>query len=142
MLFNTLKAYVFQQDALKNLILNPSYVCSLQQEGRVSTFLEAVYKRAYLYIKQQAYINLRDNQYRLYKVKKEHQISLSIIKEIRSQQIQQNLYSIPKELLELLLPYYIILVKELFRFLYAQINKYYLLFKYTYAYTFRPIFYL
>ena len=48
----------------------------------------------------------------------------------------------PKEPLEPPLPYYVILVKELFRFLYAQINKYCLLFKHTCAYTFRPISYL
>ena len=48
----------------------------------------------------------------------------------------------PKEPLEPPLPYYVVLAKELFRFLRAQINKYCLLFKHTCAYTFRPISYL
>ena len=59
--FNTSKAYVFQQDALENLVLDPGYVRSLQQEGGASTFSEAVCKRAYLHMKRRAHVNLRDN---------------------------------------------------------------------------------
>jgi hypothetical protein len=67
-LFNTSKAYVFKQDTLKNLALDPSYAKSLKQEGRALVFIEAACKKAYLYIKQQAHVNLRDNSHRSYRI--------------------------------------------------------------------------
>ncbi|KAL1648604.1 hypothetical protein SLS61_006731 [Didymella pomorum] len=121
--FNTSKAYVFKQDTLKNLALDPSYAKSLKQEGRASVFTEAACKKAYLHIKQQAHVNLRDNSRRSYRIQEEHQISLAIIDEVKSQWTQQDLYSAPKEAAEPALPYYIIPTKELFTFLYAQINN-------------------
>ena len=45
--FNTAKAYVFQQDSLKKLVLDTKYMRLLQQVGRVVTFSEVVLKRVY-----------------------------------------------------------------------------------------------
>ncbi|KAF2626745.1 hypothetical protein BU25DRAFT_342766 [Macroventuria anomochaeta] len=138
--FDTSKAYVFQQDALENLVLDPSYVCSVQQEGGATIFSEAVCKKAYLHMKQRAHVNLQDNQCRSYGIREEHRISLTMMEEIVSQWKQQDLYSTASsEATERPLPYYIVPTKELFGFLHAQINKYCFLFEHTYAHTFGPV---
>ena len=90
-------------------------------------------------MKRRAHVNLRDNQRRSYRVREEHQISLSMMEEIESQWTQQDLYGMPEEPSEPPLPYYVVPAKELFGFLHAQINKYCLLFKHTRAHTFGPI---
>ncbi|KAF2628000.1 hypothetical protein BU25DRAFT_299317, partial [Macroventuria anomochaeta] len=80
--FDTSKAYIFQQDAVENLALDPGYIRSLQQEGGGITFSQAVCEKAYLHMKQRAHVNLRDNLQRSYGIREEHRISLTMMEEI------------------------------------------------------------
>ncbi|KAF2176506.1 hypothetical protein K469DRAFT_813152 [Zopfia rhizophila CBS 207.26] len=59
--FDTSKVYVFDNESLKNLALDPGYIRSLQQEGGGITFSKAVCEFAYLHSKKQAHANLIDN---------------------------------------------------------------------------------
>jgi len=133
--FDTAKAYVFQQDSLEKLVLDTEYVRSLQQVGGAVTFSEAVLKRAYQHMKQRAAINLRDNQCRSYGVREEHRISLTMMHEIELYWAAAELHTVGASRTPIApLPYYIVPTPELFRFLYAQINKFCFLFEYLYAY--------
>ncbi|KAH7335628.1 hypothetical protein BKA66DRAFT_435522, partial [Pyrenochaeta sp. MPI-SDFR-AT-0127] len=60
--FNTSKMYVFNNESLKNLALDPRYIRSLQQEGGGISFSKAVCEFIYLYSKKRAYANLTDNR--------------------------------------------------------------------------------
>jgi hypothetical protein len=60
--FNTSKTYIFNNEALENLALDPRYIRSLQQQGGGITFSKAVYTLAYLHSKKRAHANLTDNQ--------------------------------------------------------------------------------
>jgi len=116
-------------------VLDTEYVRSLQQVGGAVTFSEAVLKRAYQHMKQRAAINLRDNQCRLYRVREEHRILLTIMHEIELYWAAAELHTVGASRTPIApLPYYIVPTPELFRFLYAQINKFCFLFKYLYAY--------
>ncbi|KAF2622933.1 hypothetical protein BU25DRAFT_451613 [Macroventuria anomochaeta] len=137
--FDTSKAYIFQQDALENLALDPGYIHSLQQEGGGITFSKAVCEKAYLHMKQRAHVNLRDNLQRSYGIREEHRISLTMMEEIESQWTQQDLYSISEDSPSAPLPYYIVPTQELLGFLRAQINKYCFLFEHTRANTFGAV---
>ena len=59
--FNTSKTYVFDNEYLENLALDPRYIQSLQQEGRSITFFKAVCEFSYLHRKRQAHANLINN---------------------------------------------------------------------------------
>ena len=136
-LFNTAKTYVFSNKSLENLALNPKYIKSLQQKSGSASFSKAVCEFAYLYGKMRARANLIDSQQKLYRIQKEHQISLSIIEEIQKLQQQQDLYNNSINNISTPLLYYTVLTQELLSFLYAQINKHCFLFKYTLAQTAR-----
>ncbi|KFZ22967.1 hypothetical protein V502_02555 [Pseudogymnoascus sp. VKM F-4520 (FW-2644)] len=134
--FDSAKVYVFDNDSVENLALDPGYVRSLQQEGGVTTFSKGVCEFAYLSSKKRAHANLLDNRWRLYGIREEHRISLSMMEEIYQQWVQWDLYdaddvgggSSP-------LPYYVVPTDELLSFLYAQINKYCFLFEHILAHT-------
>ncbi len=136
--FDSAKVYVFDNDSVENLALDLGYIQSLQQEGRGITFSKAVCEFGYLHSKKRAYANLVNNQQRSYKIREEHQISLTIIEEIYEQWNQQDLYdSNNVDNACLPLPYYIVPTQELLAFLYGQINKYCFLFEHILAYTAR-----
>ena len=62
LLFNVSKVYVFNNKVVKNLALNPSYVCLLQKQGSRISFNKKSYIASYLYSKKRATINFRDSQ--------------------------------------------------------------------------------
>lgn len=82
LLFNISKIYVFNNQAVKNLALNPSYVCLLQKQGSRISFNKKSYIASYLYSKKYTTINLRDSQQQLYRPYKEYYVSLAIIDKI------------------------------------------------------------
>lgn len=59
--FDAAKVYIFNNEALENLALDPSYVQTLQHEGRARTFSAKVCQISYLHSKKRAYTNLQDN---------------------------------------------------------------------------------
>ncbi|KAF1957687.1 hypothetical protein CC80DRAFT_515784 [Byssothecium circinans] len=72
--FNVLKVYVFDNEVMENLALDPSYIHSLY-----------VCKGSYLHSKKRAFSNLRDNQRRSYGIREEHRVSLTMMDEIYEQ---------------------------------------------------------
>ena len=61
LLFNVSKVYVFNNKVVKNLALNPSYVCLLQKQGSGISFNKKSCIAFYLYSKKCTTINLRDS---------------------------------------------------------------------------------
>jgi hypothetical protein len=132
--FDTSKVYVFDNEALENLALDPGYIRSLQQEGGGITFSKGVCEFGYLHGKERAHANLVDNQWKSYGIREEHRISLTMMEEIAHQWRQWDLYD-DEMSLDRPLPYYIVPTTELLEFLYAQINKYCFLFENVLAHT-------
>ena len=60
--FDTSKIYIFDNESLENLALDPRYIWSLQQEGGNIMFFKTVCKFNYLYKKRRAHANLINNQ--------------------------------------------------------------------------------
>jgi hypothetical protein len=60
--FDSSKVYVFNNDSVENLALDPGYIRSLQQEGGGITFSKGVCEFDYLHSKQRAHANLVDNR--------------------------------------------------------------------------------
>jgi hypothetical protein len=135
--FDTAKTYVFHNESLENLALDPGYVQSLQQEGGGASFSKSVCEFAYLHSKMRAHANLTDNQWRSYGIREEHRISLSIMEEICEQWRQWDLYDDSVDDINAPLPYYIVPTQELLSFLSAQINKHCFLFEHTLAHAAR-----
>ncbi|KAF2279842.1 uncharacterized protein EI97DRAFT_438948 [Westerdykella ornata] len=135
--FDDSKVYVFDNEAIENLALDPGYVRSLQQQGGSATFSESVCKASYLHSKRRAFSNLRDNQRRSYGIREEHRVSLTMLEEICEQWHEWDLYDDSIDHLRPPLPYFIIPSQALFGFLSAQINKYCLLFEHTLVHTAR-----
>ena len=81
-LFNVSKVYVFDNEAVENLALNPGYVRSLQKQGGGISFNEKSCMASYLHSKKRAAINLRDSQRQSYGTREEHRVSLAMIDEI------------------------------------------------------------
>jgi hypothetical protein len=133
--FDTSKVYVFDNDSLENLALDPGYIRSLHQEGRGITFSKGVCEFGYLHSKKRAYDNLVDNQWKSYGIREEHRISLTMMEEIAQQWRQWDLYDDEPDAGRPPLPYYIVPTKALLGFLYAQINKYCFLFEHVLAHT-------
>ena len=134
--FDSTKVYVFDNDSVENLALDPEYVRSLQQEDGAVTFSKGVCEFAYLHGKKRAYANLLDNRWRSYGTREEHRISLTMMEEIYEQWWQWDLYDADDiDDSRSPLPYYIIPTRDLLAFLYAQINKYRFLFEHTLANT-------
>jgi hypothetical protein len=133
--FDTSKVYIFDNEALENLALDPGYVRSLQQEGGGITFLKAVCEFGYLHSKKRAHANLVDNRWKSYGIREEHRISLTMMEEICEQWRQWDLYDDEIDDARPPLPYYVVPTHELLGFLYAQINKYCFLFEHILAHT-------
>ncbi|KAL5370972.1 hypothetical protein DPSP01_014565 [Paraphaeosphaeria sporulosa] len=135
--FDDSKVYVFDNQAVENLALDPGYVRSLQQQGGGVTFSESVCKGAYLHSKGRANANLRDNQRKSYGIREEHRVSLTMMDEICEHWCEWDLYDDSIDDVDRPLPYYVVPSPELFGFLHAQINKYCFLFEHTLAHTAR-----
>jgi hypothetical protein len=135
--FDTAKRFVFNNDALENLALDPGYIRSLQQEGGAATFSKSVCEFGYLHGKHRAHANLLDNRWKSYGIREEHRISLGMMAQIARQWRQWDLYDDDADLEPAHLPYFIIPTQDLLGFLYAQINKYCFLFEHVLAHTAR-----
>ena len=135
--FDVSKVYVFDNEALDNLALDPGYVQSLQLQGGGAAFSARVVQKSYLHSKGRAFASLRDNQRRSYGVREEHRVTLTIMDEICEQWQEWELEGTGPSSSESPLPYYVVPSPEMFRFLSAQINKYCLLFEHTLAHTAR-----
>ncbi len=133
--FDSSKVYVFDNDSVENLALDPGYIRSLQQEGGGITFSKAVCEFGYLHSKKRAYANLVDNRGKSYGIREEHRISLTMMEEIYQQWQQWDLYDDEADVGQPPLPYYIVPTQELLGFLSAQINKYCFLFEHVLAHT-------
>jgi hypothetical protein len=132
--FDTSKVYIFANESLENLALDPGYIRSLQQQGGSITFSKRVCELSFLHSKNRAYVNLVDNGWKSIGVREEHRISLTMMEEIYQQWRQWDLYDDEAESSRPL-PYYIIPTKDLLDFLYTQINKYCFLFEHVLAHT-------
>ena len=133
--FDSSKVYIFDNDSVENLALDPGYIRSLQQEGGGITFSKGVCEFGYLHSKKRAHANLVDNRGKSYGIREEHRISLTMIGEIYQQWQQWDLYDNEVDIGQPPLPYYIIPTQELLGFLSAQINKYCFLFEHVLAHT-------
>jgi hypothetical protein len=133
--FDTSKVYVFDNESLENLALDPGYIRSLQQEGGGIAFSKAVCEFGYLHSKKRAHANLVDNRWKSYGIREEHRISLTMMEEIYQQWRHWDLYDDEIDDTRPPLPYYIVPTQELLGFLYAQINKYCFLFEHILAHT-------
>jgi len=133
--FDSSKVYVFDNDSVENLALDPGYIRSLQQEGGGITFSKAVCEFGYLHSKKRAYANLVGNRGKSYGIREEHRISLTMMEEIYQQWHQWDLYDNEVDVGQPILPYYIVPTQELLGFLSAQINKYCFLFEHVLAHT-------
>lgn len=133
--FDSSKVYVFDNDSLENLALDPGYIRSLQQEGGGITFSKAVCEFGYLHSKKRAHANLVDNRGKSYGIREEHRISLAMMEEISQQWQQWDLYNDEVDVAQPGLPYYVVPTQELLAFLYVQINKYCFLFEHVLAHT-------
>ncbi|KAJ4330976.1 hypothetical protein N0V95_009970, partial [Ascochyta clinopodiicola] len=140
LLFDVSKVYVFDNQAVENLALNPGYVRSLQKQGGGISFNKKSCAAAYVHSKKCAAINLRDSQRQSYGTREEHRVSLAMIDEmchLWEAWDGEDDHGANNALLLLL--YYIVPLQELFGFLCAQINKYCLLFEHTFANTGRSV---
>jgi hypothetical protein len=124
--FDAAKTYIFENEGLENLALDPLYILSLQQEGKGQAFSVKACQYSYLKSKHRAYVNLQDNQRRSYGVREESRVSLLLLDEVYSHWRDFDLYEAGEERP---LPYYIVPTKDLLRLLYTQINKYCFLFE-------------
>jgi hypothetical protein len=135
--FDTSKTYVFSNESLENLAVDPGYIRSLQQEGGSITFSKAVCEFGYLHSKKRAHANLVDNQWKSYGIREEHRISLAMMAEICEQWRHWDLYDDAIDNVRSPLPYYIVPTQALLGFLSAQMNKYCFLFEHTLAHAAR-----
>ncbi|KFZ11857.1 hypothetical protein V501_04537 [Pseudogymnoascus sp. VKM F-4519 (FW-2642)] len=135
--FDSTKVFVFDNDSVENLALDPGYIKSLQQEGGGITFSKSVCEFSYVHGKKRAHANLVDNRCKSYGVREEHRISITMMEEIYEQWVQWDLYDADDPPSDVPLPYYIIPTSELLDFLYAQINKYCFLFEHILTHTAR-----
>jgi hypothetical protein len=115
---------VLNNEVVENLVLDPGYVRSLQQEGGSATFSENVCKGSYVHSKKRAHANLTDNRWRSYGIREEHRVSVTMMHEICEQWRQWDGCDGAIDIVRSPLPYYIVPTRELLDFLYVQINKY------------------
>ena len=135
--FDVSKVYVFDNQAIENLALDPGYIRSLQQQGGGPAFNERTCKESYKHSKQRVASSLQDNQRRSYGVREEHRVSLTMMDEICELWHEWDQDNIDVDSVRSPIPYYIVPSQELFGFLRAQINKYCFLFEHTLAHTAR-----
>ncbi|KAK6591437.1 hypothetical protein H4I95_05690 [Botrytis cinerea] len=135
--FDASKVYVFDNDSVENLALDPGYIRALQQAGGGITFSKAVAEFGYNHSKKRARVNLIDNHAKSYGIREEHRISQTMMKEIYQQWQHWNRYENEDDISRPHLPYYIIPTKDILDFLAAQINKYCFLFEHILSHTSR-----
>jgi hypothetical protein len=133
--FDVSKVYVFDNQAVENLALDPAYVASLRKQGGGISFSEKSCTAAYLHSKRRAAIHLKDSQRQSFGLREEHRASLALMDEVCNLWYEWDREDEPADEAPPLLPYYIVPSQELFDFLRAQINKYCLLFEHTLANT-------
>ncbi|HEV2644800.1 MAG TPA: hypothetical protein VGU46_00395 [Acidobacteriaceae bacterium] len=130
--FDSAKVYIFNNENLENIALDPAYVRSLNRAGGSAAFSQQAGLLSYLASKNRAHVSLEGSQHKSYGVREEHRISLALLDEICIVWPQWQSQSRPLPLPPPL-PYYIITSPDMFRFLRAQINKYCLLFEHVLA---------
>ncbi|OBT72510.1 hypothetical protein VF21_08650, partial [Pseudogymnoascus sp. 05NY08] len=59
--FNAAKVYIFNNDSLETIALNPAYVQSLHKVSRAAAFSQKACLTSYLYSKTRAHVNLADS---------------------------------------------------------------------------------
>ncbi|KAK6591266.1 hypothetical protein H4I96_00003 [Botrytis cinerea] len=133
--FDSSKVYVFDNDSVENLALDPGYIRALQQAGGGITFSKAVAEFGYQHSKKRAHANLVDNRAKSYGIREEHRISQTMMEEIYQQWQQWDQYDDEHNINRPHLPYYIIPTKGALDFLAAQINKYCFLFEHILSHT-------
>jgi hypothetical protein len=83
--FDAAKVYIFNNDAMENLALDPAYVQTLQHVGGAVAFSPKVCEISYLCSKSRAHVNFEDNQWRSYGVREEHRLSMKAVEKIVQQ---------------------------------------------------------
>lgn len=137
--FDTTKIYLFQNENLENIALDPAYVRSLEQAGGATAFSQASGIKSYLHSKDRAHINLRDYASWSLGIREEHRITYELLCELIriwtawEEAEQGSPGPLPPPLP--VAPYYALATQDLLAFLRAQINKYCLLFEYVHACT-------
>ncbi|KFZ25087.1 hypothetical protein V502_00434, partial [Pseudogymnoascus sp. VKM F-4520 (FW-2644)] len=126
--FDAAKVYIFNNNSLKNIALDPAYVRSLYKAGGATAFSQKASLTSYLYSKRRAHVNLADCRSKLYGTQEEHRISLCMAEEIL--RLWQSWESMPAPApapvpapVPLPAPYYVIPTADVFEFLQAQLNK-------------------
>lgn len=140
MSFDAAKIYPFSNKGLKNLALNPDYVRGLYKAGSTTAFLQEAIRKSYIYSKIQANTSITSSIHKLYGIREEHHLLLTLVTKILGVLQFQEDQLIPVPVLApalALVPavlhqlYYTIPSIDVFQFLQAQLNKYCLLFEHV-----------
>ncbi|KFZ25059.1 hypothetical protein V502_00463 [Pseudogymnoascus sp. VKM F-4520 (FW-2644)] len=136
--FDAAKVYIFNNDSLESIALDPAYVRSLYKAGGATAFSQKACLTSYLYSKTRAHVNLADCKSKSYGIREEHRLSLSMVDEILCLWQSWEEAPLPEQVSELApapAPYYVIPTADVFAFIRAQLNKYCLLFEQVLAWT-------
>jgi hypothetical protein len=106
--FDAAKVYIFNNEALENLALDPAYVRALRHVSGAVSFSPKVCEISYLHSKSRANVNLEDNRWRSYGVREEHRLSMRAVEEIvrqwrqwqnreREESVEEDLYGVEDE---------------------------------------------
>lgn len=132
--FDAAKVYIFNNDSLETIALDPAYVRSLHKVGGAAAFSQKACLTSYLYSKTRAHVNLADCRSKSYGTREEHRLSLHMVEEILC--LWQTWEKAPVPVpVPAPLPYYVIPTADVFAFIRAQLNKYCLLFEHVLAWT-------
>lgn len=140
--FDAAKVYIFNNDSLENIALDPAYVRSLHKVGGATAFSQKACLTSYLYSKTRAHVNLASCRAKSYGTREEHRISLCMAEDILH--LWQYWENIPPPIPPPAAvpppapppaPYYSIPTADVFGFIRAQLNKYCLLFEQVLAWT-------
>jgi hypothetical protein len=124
-------AYLFQNQALENLALDPEYVNSLKREGSATSFSWTVCMNSYLYSKDRARIIFTEGRERSYGCREEHRASMAVMDKVCEHWLQWEQDSSLGPSRDRPPPYFVVPSRDLFSFLYAQVNKYCFLFEHV-----------
>ncbi|OBT51006.1 hypothetical protein VE04_09284 [Pseudogymnoascus sp. 24MN13] len=132
--FDAAKIYVFGNDGLENIALDPAYVKGLHKAGGATAFSQEASLKSYLHSKTRAHENIASGMHKSYGIREEHRLSLTLVDEILmwleawggALGLETKPAPAPAPI-----PYYIIPSVDLFQFLRAQMNKHCLLFEYV-----------
>jgi hypothetical protein len=80
--FDAAKVYIFNNEALENIALDPGYVQTLKQAGKGVAFSQKTCEISYLHSKARANANFLDNQWRSYGTREEHRVSMAVAERI------------------------------------------------------------